>query len=482
MWVGLCLTAGPPRAPRGNSVAVEAKYIIFVLAVVLGVPAAIAACLAKPAITRAVMVALVWATCEPDLVGINFVSREFYRANTRGFEVSAVDLCVLVLLGFMLLKRQQYPMRWFPPLTWPTLLYLLVGVIAWTQAGPSLSVPPEAKTVPYAVFEVGLYPLFELMKIMRGFLLYLVIVNYVRDEEAARTVLWGIALTVLYMGYLAISSRYLHGVNRVRTTLGHPNSLSTYMAMMGTFMYAFVLQSRKLSQSLCFGFLTFLCAISVILTISRGGLAALVFGIWINTFFLLPRHLNLKNMALISMGVVVAGAVLLMAMDTLLNRFMRQQSAADDMAYRGLYNAEARLMAKEHPWGVGFGNFSAWSWYRYAEQVDPDLPPGTPAHNNWYLNLGEVGWFGVVALAILWVRYFALAVPFYFRFQKELIPTLALAGCTSVFVDHMQSCLQLGYRQTPMYFMMMLFVGLTVAGWYARRGDSGPQRVQAAAR
>ncbi len=452
----------------------EAKYIIFGLSVLLGVPLAIAGCLARPALSRVVMGVMVWATCEPDLVGINFVSREFYRANTRGFEVSVVDLCVLVLLGFMLLKREQYPMRWFPPLTWPTALYLLVGIIAWTQVGPSLAVPEEATTVPYAQFEVGLYPLFELAKIIRGFLLYLVVVNYVRDEKAARAVLWGIALTALYMGYLALSSRYLHGVNRVRTTLGHPNSLATYMAMMGTFMYAFVLQSRKMGASLVFGFLTFLCAISVILTISRGGLAALVFGIWINTLVLFPRHLNLKNVALISMGVLLAGVVLVVAMDTLLNRFVKQQSASDDMAYRGLYNAQARLMAKEHVWGVGLGNFSAWSWSRYAEQVDPDLPPGTPAHNNWYLNLGELGKPGVIALAILWIRYFSLAVPFYFRSRKDLIHTLGLAGCTAVFVDHLQSCLQLGYRQTPMYFMMMLFVGLTIAGWYARRDEARP--------
>jgi hypothetical protein len=458
----------------------ETKYIFFMLSMILGVPAAIAACLSRPVLTRWVMGVLVWATCEPDLVGINFVSREFYRANTRGFEVSLVDLCVLVLLGFMLLKRKEYPMRWRPPLTWPTALYLLVGVIAWMQAGPSLPVPVEARTVPYDVFEVGLYPLFELAKIVRGFLLYLAVVNYVRDEKAARAVLWGVGLTALYMGYLAITSRYLHGVNRVRTTLGHPNSLATYMAMMGAFVYAFLLQSRTLGRSLWFGFLTLLCVVAVILTISRGGLAALVFGIWINTLVILPRHLNLKNVAVISMGVVAAGLVLFVAMDTLLNRFVKEQSAAADMAYRGLYNAEARLMAREHPWGVGFGNFSAWSWSRYAELVDPDLPPGTPAHNNWYLTLGEVGRPGVIVLAILWIRYLALAVPFYFRSRNGLIHTLALAGCTSVVVDHIQSCLQLGYRQTPMYFLMMLFVGLTVAGWYDHRENPVPSRLQTA--
>jgi uncharacterized membrane protein len=44
-----------------------------------------------------------------------------------------------------------------------------------------------------------------------------------------------------------------------------------------------------------------------------------------------------------------------------------------------------------------------------------------------------------------------------------------------VIVDHIQSLLQLGYRQTPMFFMMMIFVGLTVAGWYARREQRSAQ-------
>ncbi|MEI8205445.1 MAG: O-antigen ligase family protein [Kiritimatiellales bacterium] len=450
----------------------EAKYVLFSIALLVGVPIGIMVCLIRPAITKLVLIVLVWATCEPNMVGINFASREFYRANTRGFELTLADLCTLVLMGFMLVKRQDYPIRWFPPLTLPTLGYLLVGLISWTMTGPSLAVPPEAVHVPYTVFEVGLYPLFELLKIVRGFLLYWAIVNYVRDEQAARELLIAIAVAALYMGYLAITSRYLHGVNRVQATLGHPNSLATYMAMLGSFSFAFVLQSSTLFPSLMFGILTLLCMVSVILTISRGGLGALFLGLWLNTVVLLPRHLSLKNMAILLMSVLMVGIMLFVAMDTLMARFSGEQDAGADLAYRGKYNAEAKMMAHDHVWGVGLGNFSAWSWERYAEQVDPDLSPGTPAHNNWYLTLGEMGVPGVIALAIFWIRYFLLAAPFYLRVKKDTLSTMAMAGCTAVIVDQLQSLLQLGYRQTPMYFMMMIFVGVTVAAWYARREQS----------
>ncbi|MEI8139626.1 MAG: O-antigen ligase family protein [bacterium] len=445
----------------------EAKYIIFLLVVVFGIPIGVLICKTWQSMMHVVAVVLVWATCEPDLVGINFVSREFYRANTRGFEISLVDICVWILMITMLLKRKEVPFRWFPPLTIPTLIYLAVGIVSWLLAGSLITVPEEAKLIPYEQFEVGLYPLFELSKIFRGFLLYLVIVNYVRDEKTAQTILFGIGLTALYMTWLAVSSRYLYGINRVRATLGHPNSLATYMAMLGTFVFAFALQRRQWLGSLVFGFLTLCAAISVILTISRGGLAGLVLGIWLNAMVLLPRHFNVKNIVLLFIGLVVAVVVLAMALNTLMNRFGGEQDASADLAYRGLYNQEGRLMAKDHAWGVGLGNFSAWSWLKYAGDVDPDLPPGTPAHNNWYLTLGELGIPGVIALAFFWLRFAGLALPFYVRKGKSLFHALAVASTTALLVDHLQSCLQLGYRQTPMYFMMMIFVGMVVAVWYA---------------
>ncbi len=449
----------------------ETKYILFSLAMALGIPLGVAACLSWKPLSRLVVAVMVWSTCEPDLVGINFASREFYRANTRGFEISLVDLCALVLLFVMWMRPREYRFRWRPPMTFVTLAYLLIGFISWTQAGADLPVPAEATIVPYGSFEVGLYPLFELFKIVRGFIVFLVLVNYVRDEESARAVMIGIAATAGYMGFLALKSRYLDGVNRVKTTLGHPNSLATYMAMMGTFVYAFVLQRKKALPSMIFGFLTLLAGIAVILTISRGGLAAFALGVFINTIVFLPRHFSAKNVGLITLGAVAAAAVLFVSLDTLLNRFTKEQSAAEDMAYRGLYNSEAKLMARDRAFGVGLGNFSAWSWHKYAGDVDPDLPPGTPAHNNWYLTLGELGRPGLVALAVLWIRFFSVALPLYVRRPRgpPLVAALGIAGTTSIIVDHLQSCLQLGYRQTAMYFMMNVFAGLAVAAWYSER-------------
>ena len=63
-------------------------------------------------------------------------------------------------------------------------------------------------------------------------------------------------------------------------------------------------------------------------------------------------------------------------------------------------------MAKENVVGVGIGNFSAWSWLKYAAQVDEQLPPGTPPHNLWFINLGELGYPGLLAFILIWIKFY----------------------------------------------------------------------------
>ena len=95
--------------------------------------------------------------------------------------------------------------------------------------------------------------------------------------------------------------------------------------------------------------------------------------------------------------------------------------------------------------------------------VDPDLPPGTPAHNVWFLNLGELGYPGLAAFILFWVRWLFLGLPGLVRVPKDLPHALRVGATASVFVCHVQSALQLGYRQTPLFLMLMIFLAITSA-------------------
>ena len=445
------------------------KYLIFYLAVLIGVPLGTALSTSSRLIRDGVLVLMVWCTCMPDLTGINFVSREFYRASTRGFEVNLSDLCALILFFTMLVRKEYRPFHWLPPLTWPVFLYVGVIFLSWVLVSPNLLPVPltgGGERLPFDWFEIRLYPLFELSKVVRGFFVYLVMVNYVRDERALRAFLVGVSLTILYMTYVAVTDRYLFGINRVRASLGHPNSLATYMAMLGTVVFAACLQRESFVTSGALAFLEACCGVVVILTISRGGLAAMGLGICTLLLFLFHRYMTLKNFIIIFAGMVVAAVMLAYAANTLMRRFTQEQNVSADLEYRGFYNAEAKLMAHDFPFGVGLGNFSAYSWHRYAALVDPDKPPGTPAHNVWYLNLGELGWPGLFAFGFFWLRFYQLSARFFFERARDAAHAVAVGAVVATLVCQLQSLLQLGYRQSPMFFLLMMLMGVAMAVRY----------------
>ncbi len=447
----------------------EPKFLIFFVVLLVFVPIGMVISANSRMIRDGVLVLMILCTCMPDLAGINFVSREFYRTSTRGFEVNLSDLCALVLLFAMLTLKEYRPFHWRPPLTWPILLYMLVIVISWMQVSPNLLPVPlgdGSERLPFDWFEIRLYPLFELSKVVRGFFIYLVMVNYLRDERALRAVLTGLALTILYMTYVAVTDRYLYGVNRVRASLGHPNSLATYMAMLGTVAFAACLQRESLVTGAALAFLEACCGVVVILTISRGGLAAMGLGICTLLLILFHQHLTLKNLIIIFAGMVVAAGALGYAANTLMQRFVQSQDAGADLEYRRFYNNEAKLMAQDFPFGVGMGNFSAYSWDRYAVLVDPDKPPGTPAHNVWYLNFGELGWPGLLAFGFFWLRFYMLTARFFFVQAKDEAHALAVGAVVATLVCHLQSMLQLGYRQSAMFFLLMMLMGVAMAVRY----------------
>ncbi|MCF7849831.1 MAG: O-antigen ligase family protein [Kiritimatiellales bacterium] len=457
----------------------ELKFIIFYLTILVGVPLGTILCVLYRPLLRFVVVLMVWATCVPEYVGINFVSREFYRSATRGIEFSLVDICALIIFFAMLLQRDRPKFRWFPPLTITYGIYILMGFISWTLVGPNFETPDELVldflnrhgVAYYHEFEINLYPLFELSKILRGAFIFLVLVNYIRSDKEIGTMSTAFLVTTLYVSVEALHERYVLGENRVAATLGHANSLSTYMAMMGTVMFGFMLYREKAIKTLLFGGAAALAAVTVILTVSRGGLIALAFGLWLVTTSLLHRYISIQSIVALILGMLVAGAMLFMAADTLGERFFEARDTLADIEYRGLYNKEAKLMAEDHTCGVGLGNFSAWSWRTYAEDVDPDLPPGTPAHNLWFLTLGEVGVPGLVAFSIYWFRFYLIGIPFTLRRRTEMTYAAGAIAVIATMVCHVQNMLQLGYRQTPMFFMNKMLMAIVVAVYLLHREE-----------
>jgi O-antigen ligase len=373
--------------------------------------------------------------------------------------------------------------RWFPPLTITYGIFLFFVAVSWMFTPGDLSVPNEATQMYvgrgvefYDHFETSLYPLFEVSKLLRGGIVYLMMVNFINDEKALKTVLASLLLVIAIITLEALKDRYISGYHRISSTLGHPNSLGTFMAMMGTLMFGLTLYRPTFLASGIFGGATAACLVSVLLTISRGALAAFVMGIWIDVSSLLHRFLNLKNIVILIVGGFLALALFFTAADTITTRFLGEQDAVSDIQYRGLYNEEARMMASDHFFGVGMGNFSAYSWIEYGRAVNLN-EYGTQAHNLWFLVLGELGYPGLLAFTVYWLRCASIGIPFLFRRRTSMIYAAAAAASAALLIGHVQFMLQLSYRQTSIFMLNKMLLGIVVACWYIDRDIRKKERL-----
>src|SRR5262249_13590251 len=126
-------------------------------------------------------IALILLSAVTERVDVNFVSRDWYRGTTRGFEVSLVDVIALsVLVGSVVMPRRG-ERRWF----WPPSLGLMLVYFGFA-------------CVCVAVAEPKLYGYFQLTKMVRGMIIFVATAMFVRTERELRLMLFALGLIVCW--------------------------------------------------------------------------------------------------------------------------------------------------------------------------------------------------------------------------------------------------------------------------------------------
>ncbi|MEC4671847.1 MAG: hypothetical protein VST66_08190, partial [Nitrospirota bacterium] len=231
----------------------DLKYYGFFFGAALSLQLAAWAALSQR-VFRGVFVAFFLSTLY--MLDINFMSHEWYRGSTRGFEVSISDLLLAILLiAFFAqsksLNRAEGGIQWFPKGTIPILLFLGIATLSLLGA------------------ESRLYGLFELSKMLKGLMIFWVVANLVKTEEWTRVAFY----TIFVMAGLEIafaSIQHFRGIYRLPGTLGHPNSLAMYLNMLIPILLAYALWGETRRRWIFFALIAGGVTI-VILTFSRGG-------------------------------------------------------------------------------------------------------------------------------------------------------------------------------------------------------------------
>jgi O-antigen ligase len=158
----------------------------------------------------------------------------------------------------------------------------------------------------------------------------------------------------------------------------------------------------------------------------------------------------------------VAGTIfLLKSIDTIVRRFER--APVGSAMARADFNAAARLMAEDNPFGVGMNMFSHALQTEYAERVgiDPESYGASGlAHHIYYLTLAETGWLGLLGylLLIVWPLFIAI------RTARKLwgsIRAEVLIGCAVGLCGfYMAGFLEWAARQTALSYMFFLIAAL----------------------
>lgn len=407
---------------------------------------------------------------------VNFVSREWYRGTTRGFEFSCLDPLIIGVFFGCLLRPPQGERRWF----WPASLGLMLIFLLYGCFSVAISDPQ-------------LWGLFELSKMLRGLIAFLAAALYIRGERELRVMVLGLAGAVCWQGALVLYERYHDGVHRVTGVIGDPNSLSMYLCMAAPiFVAAITSKFPKYVKFLCTMAVLF-GGVAIVMTISRTGVVTMGLVLVAAAVACVKFEITPKKILITFLALGIAGGVLGKSWKTLEERF-KESSLGQEYAQnskvqgRGYYILLAKTIAADRFLGVGLNNWSylvsnqygpplGWHFVPYigtehwpSDKVPPgrdnlDAAQAAPAHNLGALTVGELGIPGLLLFALVWMRWFQMGMSFLWRRisdPRHRMGTGIFFACWGVFL---QSLTEWVYRQTPIYLTFHVLLG-ALAGLY----------------
>lgn len=448
--------------------------LLGILTFLVGVPSVLLTLFSFPKLRNPLLSLLAFSTCyvkKPLYQEVFFVA---YRGVDRGFGVTVADLLFFGFFLWILLGGSKEKIIWWPYNTLLWQLLLLFSIISLLNS------------------KVAYYGLFTFHKFVRGYILYWVVVNLVRDREAVEAVVNGVMCAVLFQSSVVIWDKYVTHkvVNRSVGSFPHPNTLAMYVDLITPMVLAVLLSGgfkniwSKLAPASIIGAL--LC---VIFTKSRAALViagAALGGVTGLSIMLKPTG---KKIAVAMVGFLLVDIIGIIAAPKIIERFQKAPEASE--LTRKYFNNAAHAMANEHTFGTGLNSYS-WTlantdyyWYVYAEEQDTikdeeefrESPMGQSrlgtAHHIYYLFAAEMGWPGMIVFIMFIGNYYLHNIVLLFRIKDDYYQAILLGLFVGFSTLHLQGLLEWIFRQTQVFFLFCLLSGLMVAtGRVARHKET----------
>jgi hypothetical protein len=436
---------------------------VWITILVIIVPVVAAILFARPDLKSPLLTLLAFTTCyvkKPFYMEVFFTE---YRGVDRGFGITLADLIFLGFFIFILIGGLKEKTIWLP---YNSITFLLLIVISTISLSVSM--------VPY-------YGLFTLHKLIRGLILYWVVVNAVRSREDVKAIVTGLMTAVVFQGWVVLWDKYVAKsvVNRSIGSFPHPNSLAMYLDLIIPAILGIYLAKgfSKLQGNIAV-LAILLGMVSIVFTKSRASLVIMMGALGLTVTASILFKPTVRKMGIVAAGIVAVTILGAIAAPKIIARFEKAPKESEET--REYFNEAAHAMASEHFLGVGLNAYSwmlgntEYYWYVYPDKLDLADPEGFresvqgqsrlgTAHHIYNLFAAETGYAGMWTFILFLSLFYLKNLWLLFKSKDEYYKAILLGLAVGFATLHVQGLFEWIFRQTQVFYLFILLSGLMVA-------------------
>lgn len=430
----------------------------------IGVPAVTGALFAYPRLRRPMLILMVFATCHIKKPFYMEVFFEAYRGVDRGFGVTIPDLFFFGFFFWLLMGGSGKKLVLWPYNNTLYMTFIFISVCSLTTSAAAY------------------YGLFTVHKFIRGFVLFWVMVNIVREKEDVQAVVTGVMAAVIFEGGIVFWDKYVTKavVNRSVGSFPHPNTLAMYLDLIIPTILSLILADGFTKKGNRWAIIAvFAGMLCVIFTKSRASLVIMIGALCLVTAISIMMKPTARKIGIVFIGFVLVDMIGVAVAPRIIKRFQTAPKASEET--REYFNSAAIAMANDYALGTGINSYSwmlantEYYWHVYPDKLDTveDLDAfreskhglsrlGT-AHHIYLLFAAETGWIGMWVFILFLVRFylrnFVLLLKAYDEYYQAILLGLFIGFSTL----HMQGLLEWIFRQTQVFYLFFVLCGLMVA-------------------
>ncbi|MBN2830468.1 MAG: O-antigen ligase family protein [Candidatus Cloacimonetes bacterium] len=416
------------------------------MALLIGVPIGYFNALRRPMFEKIIFFLAIFFTARME--DINFLSHEWLRLTSKGFEVGMVDLATLILFMLVIKRRFQYKIS-LPPGSTLFFLYFFFSMLSMRNASDPL------------------YSWFEVWKMMRMYTYFFTMYNYIRDERTLNLFMRCVAAITMYVFSEVVRQKYLFHQFQVSGPFPHQNSLVMYMIIFGSIIFSYLLNNKEhsLAKTIVWVGIFGMTAINIISTLSRAGMVLFLASIVIVLLMSFNAGYSSKKIIITIILGFFSLIILARAWDSITERF---ETAPEASANTRIDLAiAAQKMANDKTLGVGLNNFGIKinPPYNYSSHIpmhdeeDPDEQNGL-VETIYLMIAAECGWHTLAIFFMLIFYFYFLNLRNYVRYRGHPYQFVSVAFLGGLLAIYLESVLEWVLKQTNNFYQLMLIFAI----------------------